>query len=332
LSAAGATVLPEGVFGEPIPAPGAWRRSDVDAEDFRVTLSAACLDEIARAVDTLRANKLPTLLLDPTEFDLTQCRAAMAQVRHILDHGVRFALVDRLPLEAMSLDDSKAIYWLLASLVARPVAQKIDGTMIYDVHDTGATARPGSGIRPDKTSVELKLHLDNSYNRATPDYVALLCVRAARTGGHSRVMSFLTAHNLMLARHRALLPRLYQPFWYDRQGEFMPGEPRVFAAPVYDYDGTLRARFSAGQIAGGYVLRGEPIDPAGQLAMAALLDMFDDDGLTFDFDLEAGMLQFTHNRAVGHSRTAFEDFAEPERRRHLVRLWLRDHGSRAYPG
>jgi hypothetical protein len=146
LSAAGATVLPEGVFGAVIPAPGAWRRSDVGAEDFRVILSAACLDEIARAVHTLRANPLPTLLLDPAEFDLTQCRAAMVRVRRILDHGVRFALVDRLPLNEMSLDEAKAIYWLLASLVSRPVAQKIDGTMIYDVHDTGATARaPASG-------------------------------------------------------------------------------------------------------------------------------------------------------------------------------------------
>jgi len=318
---------------EVIAGPGAWRRADVAAQDFRIVLSPACLDEIGRAVETLRANPLPLILLDPAEFELPECRAAMARVRQILDHGVRFALVDRLPLETMSLDEAKAIYWLLASMVSRPVAQKLDGTMIYDVHDTGATARPGSGIRPDKTSVELKLHCDNSYNRATPDVVALLCVRPARRGGHSRVMSFLTAHNLVLERHRDLLPRLYQPFWYDRQGEFRPGEPRIFAAPVYDYDrGTLRARFSAGQITGGYVLRGEPIDPAGAAAMDALLEMFADDGLTMDFDLEAGMLQFTNNRAVGHSRTAFEDDPDPERRRHLVRLWLRDHGRRAYPG
>ncbi|MEJ0070969.1 MAG: hypothetical protein WDO24_22070 [Pseudomonadota bacterium] len=108
-------------------------------------LSPACLDEIGRAVDTLRANPLPLVLLDPAEFDLAQCAAAMKRVRHILDHGVRFALVERLPLETMSLDDAKAIYWLLSSLVSRPVAQKIDGTMIYDVHDTGATRAPGLG-------------------------------------------------------------------------------------------------------------------------------------------------------------------------------------------
>jgi hypothetical protein len=43
-------------------------------------------------------------------------------------------------------------------------------------------------------------------------------------------------------------------------------------------------------------------------------------------------MQFVDNRALGHSRTAFVDHPEPEARRHLVRLWLRDGGRRAYPG
>ena len=315
-----------------IPAPGAWRRADVRVEDYLVPLSPACLDEIRRAADAITTYPLPTILLDPADFELAHCRAAMARVRALLDHGVRFALVDRLPLDALSPEAAKAAYWLLASLVARPVAQKLDGTIVYDVLDTGAAALPGSGVRPDKTNIELKPHNDNSYNTTPPDYVALLCVQRARRGGHSRVTSFLTAHNLLLARHRALLPRLYRPFWFDRQREFFPGEPPIFAAPVFDYDGTLRARFSAHQIHGGYVLKGEPIDEAGAAAIAALLDLFADPELTIDFDLEPGQLQFVNNRAIGHSRTAFEDHPEPERRRHLVRLWLRDHGRRAYPG
>jgi len=323
---------PSGRLTETLRAPGAWRRTDVRVEDYRVALSPACRDEIRRAADAIAAYPPPTVLLDPADFALDACRAALTHVRRRLDEGVRFALVDRLPLEDLSLEAAKAMYWLLAGLVARLVAQKLDGTMIYDVHDTGAAALPGSGVRPDKTNIELKPHNDNSYNTTPPDYVALLCVRPARRGGTSRVVSFLTAHNLMLARHPALLERLYRPFWFDRQREFFPGEPPIFAAPVYDYDGTLRARFSAHQIHGGYALKGEPIDAAGAAAIAALLELFDDPDLTVDFDLEPGQLQLVNNRAIGHSRSAFEDHPEPERRRHLVRLWLRDHGRRAYPG
>ena len=324
--------LSERIFDATIPAPGGWRRADVRPEDYRVVLSAACLDEIWSAADAIERHPLPTVLLDPAEFELAHCRAAMARVRAALTEGVRFAVVDRLPIEALAPDTATAIYWLLASLVARPVAQKLDGTMIYDVHDTGRQALPGSGVRPDKTNIELKPHNDNSYNTAPPDHVALLCVRTARNGGRSRVMSFLTAHNLVRERHAALLPRLYRPFWFDRQREFFPGEPPIFSAPVYDYDGVLRARFSSHQIHGGYVLKGEPIDAAGAAAIAALGEMFDDPDLTVEFEMAPGELQFVNNRAIGHSRTAFEDHPEPERRRHLVRLWLRDHGRRAYTG
>jgi len=61
-----------------------------------------------------------------------------------------------------------------------------------------------------------------------------------------------------------------------------------------------------------------------------MLEISEDDGLSIDFDLEPGQMQFVDNRALGHSRAAFVDY--PERKRHLVRLWLRDRGRRAYPG
>jgi alpha-ketoglutarate-dependent taurine dioxygenase len=256
----------------------------------------------------------------------------MAEVRQILDRGVRFAIVDRLPLGEIGAEAATAVYWLLASMVARPVAQSLDGRLVYDVRDTGRAALPGSGVRPDQTNIELKFHTDNSYNRTPPDTVVLLCLKTAREGGHSRVASFHTLYNAMLVRHPECLARLYRPFWFDRQREYHDGEPPVFAAPVFAADDELRARFSAHQIRGGYALKGEEFDADGAAAMAALLDLFDDEDLSADFDLEPGQLQFVDNRVLGHARTDFTDFPEPERRRHLVRLWLRDHGRRAYQG
>jgi len=310
----------------------AWVRRDVSPDEYRIDLSAACLDEIRRAVDEISAFPLPTILRRPDDFTMPACRREMARVRDILDHGRRFAIVDRLPVTEMSGDAATAIYWLLSSMVSRPVAQKLDGTMIYDVLDTGQQALPGSGIRPDKTNIEIRFHNDNAYNETPPDYVGLLCLRQAQNGGHSRVLSFHTVHNRLLAQHQAQLQRLYGPFWFDRQREHRPGDSAIFAAPVFENGGELRARFSVHQITGGYALRGEPIDSAGEAAIAAVLDICDDDALTVDFDLEPGQIQFVHNRAIGHSRTAFVDYPELDRRRHLVRLWMRDHGRRAYPG
>jgi alpha-ketoglutarate-dependent taurine dioxygenase len=312
----------------------AWRRADISGEDYRVVLDGPCLDEIRRVVDDIRAHPLPTILHTPADFDMTNCHAAMAEVRRILKEGVRFAVVDRLPVEEMSKSEAECIYWLLSSMVARPVAQKLDGTMIYDVHDTGQQALPGSGIRPDKTNIEIRFHIDNAYNTTPPEIVGLLCLKTAKAGGTSRVLSFHTVHNALLARHRELLPRLYRPFWFDRQREFFPGEPDTFSAPVFDKsdDGELRARFSVHQINSGYAMRGQPVDNEGAAALAATLGIFEDPEVSIDFEFQPGEIQFVDNRTLGHSRTEFEDHPEPERRRHLVRLWLRDHGRRAYTG
>ena len=316
----------------PISGASAWLGCDVRAEHYLVELSDACRAEICWAVDELRAYPLPTIVLRPDDFAMLACREQMARVRLILDHGVRFAIVDRLPLAEMDAGEATTIYWLLSSMVSRPVAQKLDGTLIYDVLDTGEEALPGSGVRPDKTNIEIRFHNDNAYNDTPPDYVGLLCLRQAMSGGHSRVLSFHSAYNALLAEYPSRLPRLHQPFWFDRQREFHPGESPVFTAPVFENSGELKARFSVHQINSGYTMRGEPVDPEGRAALDAMLEIFEEDQLPVDFDLEPGQIQFVDNRALGHSRTAFIDYPEPDRKRHLVRLWMRDHGRRAYPG
>src|SRR5580704_19033327 len=310
----------------------AWRRPDIRTEDYRVVLDGPCLDEIRRVADEIRNYPLPTILRTPADFDMTNCHAAMAEVRRILKHGVRFAVVDRLPVEELSKPEAETIYWLLSSMVARPVAQKLDGTMVYDVHDTGAQALPGSGIRPDKTNIEIRFHIDNAYNTTPPEIVGLLCLKTAKSGGPSRVLSFHTVHNALLERHKELLPRLYRPFWFDRQKEFFPGETETFFAPIFEDGEELRSRFSVHQINGGYALKGEPLDNEGAAALAATLEIFEEPDMAMDFEFAPGEIQFVDNRTLGHSRTEFEDHPEPDRRRHLVRLWLRDHGRRAYTG
>jgi hypothetical protein len=317
---------------QPILGPSAWVRADIGTEDWRVALDTACHDEIRHVADELRRYPLPTIVLAHQDFAMPACRRAMTEARAMLISGVRFAVVDRLPVEELSAGEATAIYWLLSQMIARPVAQKLDGTLIYDVLDTGAEALPGSGVRPDKTNIEIRFHCDNAYNASPPDYIGLLCLRRAASGGHSRVISFHTAYNEILRRAPERLARLYEPFWFDRQREFHAHESPVFAAPLFEDGGALKARFSLHQITSGYALRGEPVDPAGRAALDTMLEIFDDEALSVDFDLEEGQVQFVDNRALGHSRTAFVDDPDRAKRRHLVRLWLRDHGRRAYPG
>jgi hypothetical protein len=132
--------------------------------------------------------------------------------------------------------------------------------------------------------------------------------------------------------HPHVIARLYQPFWYDRQGEPAPDGSDTMSAPLFTYDGRLRARMGLFQIGSGYQMRGETLDSAGATAITTLKRVLADESLSFDFVLERGQLQFVNNREIGHRRTAFQDYDEPARKRLLMRLWLREAGSIGYHG
>ena len=314
--------------------PEAWTGASLTPADWTVTLPPACLAELDAALAAYRRNPLPTVLLEPRDFSLAACAALMRTVRRQLETGIRFALIDRLPVEDLTELEAKALYWLLCSLLARPVSQKlVDGTMIYDVHDTGAVATAGSGIRPDKTNIEITLHNDNSYNPTPPSFMGLFCLRDAASGGMSRVVSFHALHNLLRERSQNTLARMYEPFWFDRQREHLPDEPAVYAAPIFaERDGALVTRLTLFQMKNGAVLRGEPMDDAGQAAVAAIEQALAEPALCASFQMAPGQIQFLNNLEVGHARTAFVDRDAPDQRRHIVRVWMRDHGHRGYQG
>ena len=335
--------MPVAILTQPVPAhparmretpfagPLAWTRDTLKPEEGVLRLDADCRRELDKALAVMRANPLPTLMLEAAAFDLPACRRLMREAKAILDSGVGFVLIDRLPLDDYSADEAKALYWLLMQLIARPVAQSWDGKMIYDVRDLGRP--PGNGVRPDITNAEQSFHTDNSYNLCPPDYVALLCMRPAMAGGVSGIVSFHTAHNEMLARHPALLARLYAPFLFDRQREHAPGDPMVLSHPLFEYDGErLTGRLSRFQVRNGHALAQAPLDAEGEAALEALDEIMKAPRVNREFFFERGQIQILDNRRLGHRRTGFRDFPEPERRRHLVRLWLRDWGRRFYNG
>jgi hypothetical protein len=146
------------------------------------------------------------------------------------------------------------------------------------------------------------------------------------------VISFYTVHNELLRSHKQVLPRLYRPFWFDRQGEYLSGEPRVISGPLFRYDGKLRARLSLHTIDGGHVLMNEALDEEGAVAIEALKSVLTNTALSFPFAIERGQLQYVNNLELCQRRTDFEDHQETQRKRLLVRVWLRDVGQMRYQG
>jgi alpha-ketoglutarate-dependent taurine dioxygenase len=140
-------------------------------------------------------------------------------------------------------------------------------------------------------------------------------------------------HNEIRRRAPALLPRLYRTYVFSRQGEHAPNESPTIRHPLFENDhGQLTGRLSRFHVRTGQALAGEPLDREGTDALEMLEAMMNEPALGFEYWFEPGQIQIIDNRRIGHKRTSFIDWPEPERRRRLMRLWLRDSGRPFYNG
>ena len=308
-----------------------WLAADIEDAHWRVSLSAEARAEIDRLAAFLEQNPLPVLQRRLEDFELPSCAALMRQMKQILDEGVGFAVLDRLPMDDYPLQTMLEIYWLLGQHIGRPVAQKWNGQMIYEVADTGAEY--AYGTRGSHTAVELNFHTDNAFARMPPDYVGLFCRQPAKRGGISRFCSLYSVHERMRERFPRELERLYQPVLYDRQKEHADGAAPVCLAPYFGWrDGRMFARANASLIRKGYEVAGETMDAPLAAALDAIDEVCEAEDLWFEAPLERGQVQYLNNREIGHYRSAFEDHDDPARKRHLYRLWHRETGSSNYDG
>jgi alpha-ketoglutarate-dependent taurine dioxygenase len=201
------------------------------------------------------------------------------------------------------------------------VVQNVQGTLLYDVRDTGQDVRYGA--RFSVTNAESSFHTDASFMAEVVDYVGLLCLKTARSGGRSQLVSGHAVHEELRARRPDLLAVLTQPFHVDRRGGVQPGEAPTARYPVLQADGQgLLWRYLRYWIEAGHERAGAPLSADQREALDTLDEVLRQPGLRVEFDLGPGEMLFVNNRWLLHNRTAFEDHVEPQRRRHLVRLWL----------
>jgi alpha-ketoglutarate-dependent taurine dioxygenase len=179
------------------------------------------------------------------------------------------------------------------------------------------------GARFSVTNYESSFHTDNSFGETILDYVGLLCVNTARSGGLSQVISGFSVYNVLLQEHPDALAELSQPFHVDRRGGVKEGQSATAQVPVIAWHGReLLFRYLRYWIEAGHEKAGVPLTSSQRRALDLLDEIMRRKDLYVEFSLRRGQMYFINNRWILHNRTAFEDHPEPERRRHLVRLWL----------
>jgi hypothetical protein len=259
-------------------------------------------------------------------FTLPSLAPKLLALREELIHGCGFALLRGLPVDRYSERTAAIIFCGLGSHLGNPRSQNAQGDLIGHVKDLGMRSTD-TNVRIYQTSERQTFHTDST------DVVGLLCLHTAKHGGESLLVSSNTIFNEMRRVRPDLLELLLRPIATDRRGETPKGMLPYYLIPVFNYyEGYVTAIYQR-----QYIDSAQRFPDAPHLTPAHVeaLDLFDtlanDPRLNFSMTLERGDMQFVYNHTLLHDRTGFEDWPEPERKRHLLRLWLSVPGDRPLP-
>ena len=304
----------------------AWRASTVDnTTAWHYPLSEDCLSSLQWVIRDTRRQARPITEMSRPKASLNGCGECLQPVLDTLNSGRGFAIIERVPIEQVGVEESLSMYWMIGQFLGNPMEQNIEGTLLYDVRDTGQNV--AQGARFSVTNAESSFHNDNSFGETLPDLVGLLCLRTAKSGGQSQLISGYALHNELLENHPDVLNTLYQLFCFDRRGQFKAGESPTSQFPIFQWNmGELTVRYLYYYIQVGHERADKTLTANQREALEVVEELLRRPDFRVEFNLQPGQMLFTNNRWILHNRTAFEDFTEPERRRHYVRIWLRQHG------
>ena len=315
-----------GMLSEKIHHRGAWRSNTVGpVSSWYFKVSTAAANAAGETLRALRSRPKPVHEHRLADSPLQAVAHELAPLKSMLEEFPGFAVVRGLP--DGSPQELTAMYWLLGQMLGRPVEQNVQGTILYDVRDTGQDVRYGA--RFSVTNSESSFHTDNSFGINIVDYIGLLCVNPSKSGGVNQVVSAYAAHNELLEKHPDILPVLYAPFHVDRRGGVADGENATIQFPVLAWDGReLTIRYLRYWIEVGHEKAGVPLNDRQRESLDILDRVLNLPELRAEFTLEARDILLVNNRWILHNRTAFEDFEQPDRKRHLVRLWVESNEPR----
>jgi alpha-ketoglutarate-dependent taurine dioxygenase len=261
--------------------------------------------------------------LQPWIHDFKSLPDKIGALRHELRRGRGFVVIRNAPVEE---------YATICSMFGAIVPQTVAGATIYSVRDEGLSidrdyGRPG--VRISKTSAAFPFHTDSPSRLAghTPDYIGLYVVQTAKSGGESLVVNGYEVEAAIRRERPDVLDRLYRPFWVDRRAELPPGEEPVVRVPVFSRSAShseLRVNYLRLYIAKGQELQGEPLHETDIEALDFFDSVMNRPGLAVSIQLQQHDIQIINNTCLLHSRTAYEDHPEPEKKRHYLRIWICD--------
>ncbi|GGX03108.1 hypothetical protein GCM10007242_05230 [Pigmentiphaga litoralis] len=309
--------------------PLAWTADQVGQdESWIIRLTGDQIDGMHAALS--HARHTGKSLLEMTQEDFPLNASAIAVLKQAIDTTQGrwgMCLVKGFPVDVWSEDDARLAFWGMALYMGVGRTQNRASQIMNDVRNEGGEYKVKGG-RGYNTNAGLDFHQDSC------DVVGLLCRRTAKSGGTSKVISSLALRDEVKRLRPDLIPVLESPFFHSYQGTQDPSQPPYYRLPIF---GSHPQYFSAraNRKNTDAAQRDFPeiprLTPQQVEALDLLEELMPSDKLCYTMELEQGDVQLLNNYVTLHSRTPFEDFDEPDRKRHLFRLWLAIPGSQPLP-
>lgn len=308
--------------------PSAWSGKDMreNPSVWLYHLTGDDIRELENATERFLETGCDPGQMTKDAFPLPEFTRHLDKLRHKLIHGVGIELIRGLPVQDYSQTFAATLFCGIGTHLGSARSQNANGHILGHVRDTGASAKDKNS-RIYQTSARQTFHTDSA------DVVGLLCIRKAREGGESLLVSAESIYNTMKKNHPELLLKLFDPVATDRRGEIPAGAKPFMEIPVFNWHENYLTVFYQRQ----YIDSAQQFDDAMRLTPEHIqaLNIFDelanDQALCFSMQLEPGDMQFVYNHSQLHDRTAFVDWPESNKRRHLMRLWLALEGDRPLP-
>ena len=260
------------------------------------------------------------------DFPLHLFAGHLKALQEKLLHGNGIEVLRGLPVANYSQKFAATVFCGIGAHLGSARSQNAAGHSLGHVRDLGASSQdPATRIY--QTAERQTFHTDSA------DVVGLLCIREAMQGGRSLLVSAETIYNRLQALRPDLLAKLFDPIATDRRGEVPEGaKPWMTIPPLSWHEGRLTVFYQR-----QYIDSAQRFEGAMRLTPAHVeaLDLFDtlanDPDLHFGMQLQPGDMQFVYNHSQLHDRTAFVDWPDVGKKRHLLRLWLSVAGDRPLP-
>jgi hypothetical protein len=311
----------------PVDGPAAWYRAEmVRSGEWLHELAADEIAEIDTGVETVLSRGIEISDITRDDFELPTLGPILERIRRDVIAGRGFVLIRGVPVDGRTRREKAIAYWGIGTYFGWAVPQNAQGHLLGHVRDIGMD--PANPVhRLYATRARHLFHTDSC------DIVGLFCLHGARSGGSSMIVSSVTIHNEMLERRPDLVEILGQPFHVDRKGEIPAGKKPHYQLPIFNHHaGYLTTIYARDFIEGAQRFADVPrLTPTQIEAMDMADELANSDELRLDMDFRPGDIQFLHNHQILHARTAYEDWPEPERKRHLLRLWLAPPDGRPLP-